>query len=49
MQNVMAEIAEQFEKAQEISEAISNPVSIGQDTDDNELLAELERLEHQLE
>ncbi|KAL5022290.1 hypothetical protein ScPMuIL_001445 [Solemya velum] len=45
--DLMDEVAEQQEIAQEISEAISNPVGFGQDTDEDDLLAELEELEQE--
>ena len=38
----MDDIAEQQEVANEISEAISNPIGFGQDVDEDELMAELE-------
>lgn len=41
----MEDIAEQQEVANEIAEAISNPVGFGQDVDEDELLKELEKLE----
>lgn len=41
----MEDIAEQQEVANEIAEAISNPVGFGQDLDEDELLKELEELE----
>lgn len=41
----MEDIAEQQEVANEIAEAISNPVGFGQDVDEDELLKELEELE----
>ncbi len=43
----MDDISEQQEVAQEIAEAISNPVGFGQDVDEDELLAELEELEQE--
>lgn len=43
----MDDIAEQQEVANEIAEAISNPVGFGQDVDEDELLAELEELEQE--
>ena len=42
------DIGEQLDVAQEISEAISNPISYGQDVDDDDLLAELEELEKEI-
>ncbi|XP_064610726.1 charged multivesicular body protein 4b-like [Liolophura sinensis] len=44
--DLMDDVQEQQEIAQEISEAISNPVGF-QDVDDDELLAELEELEQE--
>ncbi|VDN22779.1 unnamed protein product [Gongylonema pulchrum] len=43
--DLMEDIAEQQEVANEIAEAISNPVGFGQDVDEDELLKELEELE----
>jgi len=45
--NLMDDVAEQQEIANEISDAISNPVGFGQDVDDDELMAELEELEQE--
>jgi len=45
--NLMDDVAEQQEIANEISEAISNPVGFGQDVDDDDLMAELEELEQE--
>lgn len=45
--DLMDDIAEQQEVANEIAEAISNPTGFGQDVDEDELLAELEELEQQ--
>ncbi|KAL8589943.1 Charged multivesicular body protein 4C [Nucella lapillus] len=45
--DLMDEVAEQQEIANEIGEAISNPVGFGQDVDDDELLAELEEMEEE--
>lgn len=45
--DLMDDIAEQQELANEISTAISNPTGFGQDVDDDELLAELEELEQE--
>lgn len=45
--DMMDEIAEQQEVANEIGEAISNPVGFGQDLDEDDLLAELEELEQE--
>lgn len=42
---LMDDIQEQQEIANEISEAISNPVGFGTDVDDDELLKELEEME----
>lgn len=44
----MEDIAEQQEVANEIAEAISNPVGFGHDIDEDELLKELEELEQVL-
>uniref|UniRef100_A0A0R3RUD3 Charged multivesicular body protein 4b n=1 Tax=Elaeophora elaphi TaxID=1147741 RepID=A0A0R3RUD3_9BILA len=45
--DLMEDIAEQQEVANEIAEAISNPVGFGQDVDEDELLKELEELEQE--
>jgi charged multivesicular body protein 4A/B len=45
--NLMDEVAEQQEIANEISDAISNPIGFGQDVDEDDLLAELEELEQE--
>ncbi|KAI0240854.1 Charged multivesicular body protein 4b [Lamellibrachia satsuma] len=45
--DLMDEVAEQQEIANEISEAISSPVGFGQDADEDDLLAELEELEQE--
>ncbi|VDM91531.1 unnamed protein product [Onchocerca ochengi] len=45
--DLMEDIAEQQEVANEIAEAISNPVGFGQDMDEEELLKELEELEQE--
>lgn len=45
--DMMDDIAEQQDVAREISEAISNPVSFGQDMDEDELERELEELEQE--
>ncbi|ELT87311.1 hypothetical protein CAPTEDRAFT_168545 [Capitella teleta] len=45
--NLMDDVAEQQEIANEISEAISNPVGFGQDVDEDDLMAELEDLEQE--
>jgi charged multivesicular body protein 4 len=45
--NLMDDVAEQQEIANEISEAISNPVGFQQDVDEDDLLKELEELEQQ--
>jgi charged multivesicular body protein 4 len=45
--NLMDDVAEQQEIANEISDAISNPVGFGQDVDDDDLLKELEDLEQE--
>ncbi|KAM7155112.1 LOW QUALITY PROTEIN: charged multivesicular body protein 4a [Molossus nigricans] len=44
---LMANITEQQEVAQEISDAISRPVGFGDDVDEDELLEELEELEQE--
>ena len=43
--DLMDDIQEQQDIANEISEAISNPVGFGADVDEDELLAELDELE----
>ncbi|XP_030640139.1 charged multivesicular body protein 4c isoform X2 [Chanos chanos] len=45
--DLMQDITEQQELAQEISDAISKPVGFGEDYDEDELLAELEELEQE--
>lgn len=45
--DLMDDIAEQQELANEISTAISTPVGLGMDLDEDELLAELEELEQE--
>uniref|UniRef100_A0A3Q3WZP1 Charged multivesicular body protein 4B n=1 Tax=Mola mola TaxID=94237 RepID=A0A3Q3WZP1_MOLML len=45
--DLMADIAEQQEVAQEISDAISRPFGAGVDYDEDELLAELEEMEQE--
>ncbi|VDP23510.1 unnamed protein product [Soboliphyme baturini] len=45
--DLMDDIAEQQDVANEISEAISNPIGFGQDVDEEELMAELEELEQE--
>ncbi|KAM9828375.1 charged multivesicular body protein 4b-like [Syngnathus typhle] len=45
--DLMQDITEQQELAQEISDAISKPVGFGEDLDEDELLAELEELEQE--
>ncbi|XP_064466784.1 charged multivesicular body protein 4b-like [Ornithodoros turicata] len=45
--DLMDEVQEQQEIANEISEAISNPVGFGVDVDEDELMEELESLEQQ--
>ncbi|XP_028262291.1 charged multivesicular body protein 4b [Parambassis ranga] len=45
--DLMAEISEQHEVAQEIADVISRPVGFGQDYDEDELMAELEELEQE--
>ncbi|XP_071824488.1 charged multivesicular body protein 4b-like [Apostichopus japonicus] len=45
--DLMADIQEQMEKANEISQAISEPTGYGLDLDEDDLLAELEELEQE--
>ncbi|XP_068197703.1 charged multivesicular body protein 4b [Antennarius striatus] len=45
--DLMQDITEQQELAMEVSEAISRPVGIGEEFDEDELLAELEELEQE--
>ncbi|XP_062813130.1 transmembrane 9 superfamily member 1 [Anolis carolinensis] len=45
--DLMAEITEQQDIAQQISDAISKPVGFGDDVDEDELLAELEEMEQE--
>ncbi|XP_070696889.1 charged multivesicular body protein 4b-like isoform X2 [Pempheris klunzingeri] len=45
--DLMAEITEQQEVAQEISDVISRPIGFGQEFDEDELMAELEELEQE--
>jgi len=45
--NLMDDVAEQQEIANEISDAISQPVGFGQDVDEDDLLEELEALEQE--
>lgn len=45
--NLMDDVAEQQEIANEISDAISNPIGFGQDVDEDDLMAELEELEQE--
>ncbi|CDW55664.1 Charged multivesicular body protein 4b [Trichuris trichiura] len=45
--DLMDDIAEQQDVANEISDAISNPIGFGQDVDEEELMAELEELEQE--
>ncbi|VDP32190.1 unnamed protein product [Echinostoma caproni] len=45
VQNIMDDIMEQRDIAQDISDAISNPATFGLDIDEDELLAELEGLQ----
>ncbi|KAJ8041516.1 Charged multivesicular body protein 4b [Holothuria leucospilota] len=45
--DMMADIQEQMELANEISQVISEPQGFGQDVDEDELLAELEELEQE--
>ncbi|XP_008291224.1 charged multivesicular body protein 4b [Stegastes partitus] len=45
--DLMADITEQQEVAQEISDVISRPIGFGEDYDEDELMAELEELEQE--
>ncbi|XP_071092025.1 charged multivesicular body protein 4b-like [Haliotis cracherodii] len=45
--NLMDDVAEQQEIANEISEAISNPTGLGEDFDEDDLLSELNELEEE--
>ncbi|XP_061903654.1 charged multivesicular body protein 4b-like [Entelurus aequoreus] len=45
--DMMDDITEQHEIAQEITNAISNPIGFGEDVDEDELLAELEEMEQE--
>ncbi len=45
--DIMDDIREQQELAQEISDVISNPIGFGHDVDEDELLKELEDMEQQ--
>lgn len=45
--DMMDDIAEQQDLANEISNAISNPVGFGEDMDEDELAGELEKLEQE--
>ncbi|XP_061779714.1 charged multivesicular body protein 4b-like [Nerophis lumbriciformis] len=45
--DMMDDITEQHEIAQEITNAISNPLGFGEDVDEDELLAELEEMEQE--
>eukprot|EP00058_Branchiostoma_floridae_P026820 XP_002612311.1 hypothetical protein BRAFLDRAFT_221857 [Branchiostoma floridae] len=45
--DLMADIQEQQDLAQEISDAISKPVGFGEDVDEDDLMAELEELEQE--
>ncbi|XP_067651474.1 charged multivesicular body protein 4b-like [Haliotis asinina] len=45
--NLMDDVAEQQEIANEISEAISNPAGLGEDFDEDDLLSELNELEEE--
>ena len=47
VEDLMDEVKEQQQIAEEISNAISSPVSFGQDVDDDELLKELEDMEQE--
>jgi len=47
VQDLMDDIQEQQELANEISEAISNPIGFNQDVDEDDLLAELEGMEQE--
>jgi len=45
--DLMDDIAEQQQVADELTNAISNPIGFGHDVDEDELMAELETLEHE--
>ncbi|XP_077459805.1 charged multivesicular body protein 4b-like [Stigmatopora argus] len=45
--DLMSDIMEQQELAQEITEVISNPIGFGEQVDEDELLAELEEMEQE--
>ena len=45
--DMMDDIAEQLDVSKEINDAISNPVAFGHDVDEDDLLAELEKLEQE--
>ena len=47
VEDLMDEVKEQQQIADEISTAISNPVQFGQDVDEDELMAELEGIEQE--
>nr|XP_019966138.1 PREDICTED: charged multivesicular body protein 4b-like [Paralichthys olivaceus] len=47
VEDLMSDITDQQELAQEISDAISRPVGFGEDFDEDELMAELEDLEQE--
>lgn len=47
VENLMDEITEQQQIADEISQAISNPIAFGQNVDEDELMKELEDLEQE--
>lgn len=47
VQDMMDDIATQQDVAKEISDAISNPVGLGDDFDEDELESELEKLEQE--
>ena len=47
VEDLMDEVREQQQIAEEISSAISNPIAFGQDVDEDELMKELEELEQE--
>lgn len=47
VEDLMDEVREQQQIADEISQVISNPIGFGQDVDEDELMKELEELEQE--
>lgn len=47
VEDLMDEVREQQQIADEISQVISNPIGFGQETDEDELMKELEELEQE--